>query len=190
MEDNSHSEQRSEVLEPAIAQWMSVLDDLTYYELFGVDPRAGLEQVRSAYHAFCSTFHPDLHFTRSSDDHQAVSVIFKRGNEAYFVLSDARRREQYDAQLAERREERPRRVSFSPLVQSSARSSTAGPRSLEDSVRSPSARPFAKRAEELAAQGDLRQAKLQLALAIFKDPGNDVLDAAMHDLERRLSRSK
>jgi DnaJ-class molecular chaperone len=167
-----------------------VLDELTYYELFGVDPSAGVEQVRAAYHSFCSTFHPDLHFTRSIDDHRAVSIIFKRGNEAYFVLSDARRREQYDAQLAERPDERPQRVSFSPLAQAPSRSPSAGPRSLEDAVRFPSARPFARRAEELAAEGDLRQAKLQLAIAMFKDPDNQVLVAAMADLERRIARSK
>lgn len=190
MEDNTLWQQRSGDLEPAIAQWMSVLDDLTYYELFGVDPSADLDQLRTAYHAFCSTFHPDLHFTRSSDDHHAVSVIFKRGNEAYFVLSDARRREHYDAQLAQRPDERPRRVAFSSVVQSAPRSSAASPLPLEDCVRSPSARPFARRAEELTAQGDFRQAKLQLALAIFKDPGNDALSTAMDDLERRLSRAK
>jgi curved DNA-binding protein CbpA len=190
MPEYTHEELPSGMLEPAIARWMSVLDDLTYYELFGVDPSADVDEVRAAYHAFCSTFHPDLHFTRSIDDHRAVSMIFKRGNEAYFVLSDTRRREQYDAQLAERPDERPRRVSFSSLVQSRSRSSSASPRSLEDATRSASARPFARRAEELAAEGDLRQAKLQLAVAMFKDPGNDVLDSAMRDLERRIAQAK
>jgi hypothetical protein len=40
------------------------------------------------------------------------------------------------------------------------------------------------------ASGDLRQAKLQLSLASFKDPDNESLNAAMRDLERRIALSK
>jgi hypothetical protein len=57
-------------------------------------------------------------------------------------------------------------------------------------VRSPSARPFARRAEELLAKGDLRQAKLQLVMANHMDPGNATLEGAMRDLETKLTGPK
>jgi DnaJ-class molecular chaperone len=176
------------MIDSTIAKWMSVLDELTYYELFGLDPRAGIDELRQAYHAFCSTFHPDLHFNRAPDDHKAVSAIFKRGNEAYGVLSDVRLREQYDGLLMNRSDEKPRRITFSPAAQSAP--CPSGDRPLEECVRSPSAKPFARRAQELLASGDLRQAKLQLSLASFKDPDNESLNAAMRDLERRIALSK
>jgi hypothetical protein len=59
---------------------------------------------------------------------------------------------------------------------------------LEDAVRSPGARPFARRAEELIKNGDLRQAKLQLVMANHLDPGNEVIAAALKDLEARTKR--
>ena len=77
---------------------------------------------------------------------------------------------------------------FSPATKSAPCPSSDRP--LEDCVRSPSAKPFARRAQELVASGDLRQAKLQLSLASFKDPDNESLNAAMRDLERRIALSK
>jgi hypothetical protein len=61
---------------------------------------------------------------------------------------------------------------------------------LEDSVRSPSARPFARRAEELIGKGDLRQAKLQLVMANHMDPDNEALETALRDLDLRLASPK
>jgi hypothetical protein len=57
-------------------------------------------------------------------------------------------------------------------------------------VRSPSARPFARRAEELLRSGDLRQAKLQLVMANHMDAGNETLEAALKDVESKLGSPK
>ena len=53
-------------------------------------------------------------------------------------------------------------------------------------VRTPSARPFARRAEELVSKGDLPQAKLQLALAVRIDPGNDALEDYLRALDAHI----
>ena len=66
--------------------------------------------------------------------------------------------------------------------------STPKPLKIEDAARSPSSRPFARRADELIKSGDLRQAKLQLVMANHLDPGNEVIAAALKDLETRLKR--
>jgi curved DNA-binding protein CbpA len=169
--------------------WLEVLDELTYYELFGVAPTASADEVHGAFHVFCDTFHPDRHLDRAPAERAALSTIFKRATEAYDVLSDPALRSQYDAQLAARPSARPPRMTFSPLSRPpSGRAASGAP--LEDSVRSPSARPFARRAEELLAKGDLRQAKLQLVMAAHMDPDNVALESALRDVEDKLGSSK
>jgi curved DNA-binding protein CbpA len=175
----------------AILAWLAVLDELTYYELFGVGRTASSDDIQTAFHVFCDTFHPDRHVGREAPQRDALSVIFKRGAEAYAALCDERLRGQYDEQLtAARRSPRPPpRITFSPLSRPpSARPPEGAP--LEDSVRSSSARPFARRAEELLRKGDLRQAKLQLVMANHMDPDNEALETALRDLELRLGSPK
>ena len=165
--------------------WVETLDDLTYYDLFGLQADATPDDIQAAFHAFCETFHPDGHVAWDDDERRALTTIFKRGTEAYAVLVDPGLRAQYDAQLSNEASAHPPRVSFSPLSRHPSRAPGVGV-PLEESVRSPSARPFARRAEELAGKGDLRQAKLQLVMANHMDPGNAVLEQALRDLEARL----
>jgi curved DNA-binding protein CbpA len=175
--------------EEFIFAWLRALDELTYYELFGVEASASADHVRDAFHVFCDTFHPDRHFARVTDERHALATIFKRGTEAYVVLSDAALRAHYDEQLATRPSQRPMRLSLSPLSRPPS-GRAPGPPSLDDAVRSPSARPFARRADELVRKGDLRQAKLQLVMANHMDPGNETLEAALRDLEAKLAAPK
>ncbi len=170
-----------------IRAWIDVLDELTYYELFGIDSSAGADEVREAFHVFCDTFHPDRHFGREDADREAVSTIFKRGTEAYLVLCDPGLRGHYDGDLAGRRESLPQRIRFSSHARPPV-SLAPGAARLEDAVRGAAARPFARRAEELIRAGDLRQAKLQLVMANHLDPGNEALSAALLDLELKVRR--
>jgi DnaJ-class molecular chaperone len=176
--------------EPIFA-WLRVLDELSYYELFGIASEANPDEVRAAFHEFCDTFHPDRHVSRDFEERQALSAIFKRGTEAYLVLTDAGLRGHYDAQLSVRPEGLPQRMSFSPLSRPPSMSNrAAGPGTLEDSVRSPSARPFARRADELMRGGDLQHAKLQLVMANHRDPGNVTLEGALRDVEAQLAQPR
>jgi curved DNA-binding protein CbpA len=169
--------------------WREALDDLTYYTLFGVEPGATADEIRDAFHVFCDAFHPDRHVMRTDDERDAILTIFKRGTEAYVVLGDEALRAQYDAQLGAAASPRPPRITFSPLSRPPP-SRGPGAIALEESVRSPSARPFARRAEELLRSGDLRQAKLQLVKANHMDAGNETLEAALKDVEAKLGSPK
>jgi DnaJ-class molecular chaperone len=171
--------------EKIIFAWLSVLDDLTYYELFGIASEATPDEVREAFHEFCDAFHPDRHIDRSLDERHAVATIFKRGTEAYLVLSDRMLRGHYDAQLTTRPEGRPQRMSTRPMSRPPPSPRTGAP-PLDEITRSAAARPFARRAEELIRKGDLRQAKLQLVMANHRDPGNEILEQALRDIEARL----
>jgi len=180
------SETTSTSDDPVFA-WLQVLDDLTYYELFAIDAGVDADDVRRAFHEFCDAFHPDRHVARSDDQREALSTIFKRGTEAYSVLSDERLRGRYDEQLVAGGAARPVRIS---LAHSRPPPSQSGPQRLEDSAKSPAARPFARRAEELMGAGDFRQAKLQLVMANHMDPGNETLEAALRRVEAKLAERK
>jgi curved DNA-binding protein CbpA len=185
---SSDSPDSPEPREPFDA-WLAVLDDLTYYELFGLEPHAGADDVRAAFHAFCDTFHPDRHFALDGPERDVVSAIFKRGTEAYVVLNDEALRGHYDAELAARANQArpgslPPRIRFSTHARP-ARSVAPEAVKLEDAA-SPMARPYARRAEELIRAGDLRQAKLQLVMATHFDPENALLVGALKEVEGRL----
>jgi formylglycine-generating enzyme len=63
-----------------------------YYHLLDVSPGADAEAIRAAYRALCKQYHPDT-------GRPEASVEMMRGiNEAYAVLSDPARRQDYDAQ--------------------------------------------------------------------------------------------
>lgn len=172
----------------AISQWLAVLDSISYYDLFRVTKEASPDAVRDAFHAFAETFHPDVHQWRHPNEQAAIGYIFRRGTEAYRVLSDPQLRVRYDEALANgilRPEslvvemDAPKAVSIAPKAKSR----------LVDMVRAPGARPFVLRVEELVKKGDPRQAKIQLVMAMHMDPKNPALEAYAKELDAQVKAS-
>lgn len=62
-----------------------------YYEALGVDKSATPEQIKSAYRKLAKQYHPDL-----NEGSEEAAQKFKEINEAYQVLSDDKKRAQYD----------------------------------------------------------------------------------------------
>ncbi len=158
----------------SIFGWLELIDQLDYYAILDVDHTADQDDLKRAFHAFAAKFHPDGHMWRTDEEQVAVDTIFKRGTEAYSVLSEPSLRDRYDNQLATAPPQASARMMASvppPVMRASHL-----PQRLEDSVRTPTARPFARRAEELIEAGDLKQAKLQLQMAAHHDPENGELE--------------
>ncbi len=65
--------------------------ELDYYKVLGVSREATDDEVRKAYKKLAREFHPDV---KPGDD--AADTKFKQVQEAYAVLGDAEKREQYD----------------------------------------------------------------------------------------------
>lgn len=173
----------------AIRQWLSVLDSVSYYDLFRVPRDATPDALRDAFHAFAEDFHPDVHHWRHPNEQAAIGYIFKRGTEAYRVLSDPQLRVRYDEALSNgilRPEQLivdidgPRSQSFAPG------GGVVGGNRLSDKVRTPAARTFVLRVEELAKKGDPQQAKLQLVMAMHMDPKNPALEAYGKELDEAI----
>jgi DnaJ-domain-containing protein 1 len=66
----------------------------TYYEILGVPKEATSEQIKNAYRNLAFKYHPD-----KNPNNKSAEDKFKAINEAYFVLSDEVRRNNYDQNI-------------------------------------------------------------------------------------------
>jgi curved DNA-binding protein CbpA len=66
-----------------------------YYELLGIDPKAGREEVRQAYLNKVKKWHPDKNPDRAEEAEEKTKIL----NQAYHILGDAERRKNYDRML-------------------------------------------------------------------------------------------
>ena len=62
-----------------------------YYDVLGVDKSASADQIKSAYRKLAVKFHPD----KNKGD-KAAEEKFKEASEAYHVLSNSERKQNYD----------------------------------------------------------------------------------------------
>lgn len=63
-----------------------------YYQVLGVSPDAGAEEIKRAYRQLARRYHPDI----SGDERGAAFLEVSR---AYQILNDPRKRRSYDARL-------------------------------------------------------------------------------------------
>jgi curved DNA-binding protein len=67
------------------------MDYKDYYKILGVDRKASEDDIRKAYRKLAKQYHPDY-----NPDNKQAEEKFKDINEAYEVLSDAKKRSYYD----------------------------------------------------------------------------------------------
>ena len=76
-----------------------------YYAVLGTNKNASYEEIKRAFRRLAMRYHPD----RNPDNSLEAAEIFKNINEAYEVLSDNSKRQQYDHMVSWTE---PRRESF------------------------------------------------------------------------------
>jgi len=64
---------------------------MTYYELLQVQPEASTEVIEASWRALMKKFHPDKH--------KGNAEVAKKLNQAHDVLSDPKKRAEYDLQM-------------------------------------------------------------------------------------------
>lgn len=64
-----------------------------HYEILGIEPNAGLDDIKKAYRKLSVKFHPD-----KNEGDQYFAGMFRQINEAYQTLSDSNLRQAYDRQ--------------------------------------------------------------------------------------------
>jgi curved DNA-binding protein CbpA len=80
-----------------IEELTGTLDKLNLYQVLRLQPGAGNDEIKSSYLSMAKEFHPDRFIGEGYDDlRDKIDLIFMKINEAYTVLSNARKREEYD----------------------------------------------------------------------------------------------
>ena len=67
-----------------------------YYEVLGVDKKASAADIKKAYRKIAIKYHPDRQGNKSEEEKKEAEEKFKEAAEAYSVLSDEQKRQQYD----------------------------------------------------------------------------------------------
>ncbi|KAK3753326.1 hypothetical protein QZH41_015276 [Actinostola sp. cb2023] len=67
-----------------------------YYKILGIQKTAADDQIKKAYRKRALQHHPDRHAGATEEKKKNEEKLFKEVNEAYSVLSDAKKRSRYD----------------------------------------------------------------------------------------------
>ncbi len=78
----------------------SRLDTMTHYEVLGLRGNPSQSEIKKTYYQLVKRFHPDRYYRIGHDElKNKLSKIFARINQAYTVLTDSAKKEEYDASL-------------------------------------------------------------------------------------------
>jgi curved DNA-binding protein CbpA len=157
------------------------LDLLDYYSLLDVAPDAATAEIKRAFRRFARRYHPDRFAGAGQEKLSRASQIYRRGSEAYQVLSDPVARRAYDRVLRLGK----LRLSAEERDRADAREKAPAEKK-EQPIRSPHALAFYRRAADSARQGQWREAWKALKLALEHEPDNALLRTRLSQIESRL----
>ena len=76
--------------------FLLMADQPDFYQILGVPQNASLDDIKRAYRSLVRQYHPDAQSVPAG-----TSILFRQVQEAYEVLSDAKRREAYDRHMGD-----------------------------------------------------------------------------------------
>lgn len=157
------------------------LELLDYYTLLGVDGGASVPQIKAAFRQFARRYHPDRFAGAPESKRERAEQIYRRGSEAFQILTDATSRRAYDRVLRAGKmrlttEERDR-------AQAETRKVPAAPQAP---IRSANALAFYRKAADLARAQKWREAWRALRTALEHEPGNPLLEQRLRQIEARI----
>lgn len=171
------------------------LDQLDYYALLGVDPKASVEEIRAAFRKFALKFHPDRHAAGGEEKVARATRIYRRGSEALETLVDPTKRKAYDIVLARGELRLTQDAQGVARAQGSTKSSRSGARRsaagtsrtrksiapgartkpLTQDIQSPTAKAYYARALQSSKGGDYKTALRMIEAALHQEPNHPLL---------------
>lgn len=160
------------------------LAKLDYYTLLGIDARATAADVKRAFRKFARRYHPDRFSDAEAGKRDRATAIYRRGSEAYQVLTDPRTRAAYDEALrrGELRLDATARDRATREPRDEPAERTGPP------IHSPQARLFFEKGVQAAHQGEWRKCWNLLQSALELEPGNEFLMSRIEQVRQRLRR--
>jgi curved DNA-binding protein CbpA len=159
------------------------LDLLDYYTLLGLEPEASAAEIKKAFRRFARRYHPDRFAGGDEEKVARASQIYRRGSEAYQILTDPVSRRAYDRML---RMGRVRLTGDEAERAHMAQRAAAAPKKRERPIRSPQAHAFYRKAAQAARSGQWRAAWRAMKTALEIEPDNRLLQARLQQIESRL----
>ena len=156
---------------------------LDYYTLLGVPAAASGPDIKRAFRAFARRYHPDRFADAPEVKRERATAIYRRGSEAYQVLTDPRTRAAYDEAL------RRGLLRLDPGARDAAtrrRPNEPAPERDGPPIRSTQARLFFQKGVEAAHQGDWRRCWQLLQQALDQEPGNPFIQSRLDQVRARL----
>ncbi|MCA9537053.1 MAG: J domain-containing protein [Myxococcales bacterium] len=155
------------------------LDDLDYYALLGVDEEASIVKIKEAFRVFARRYHPDRFAGAPPEKVERANAIYRRGTEAFQVLTDPVSRTRYDEALerGELRLTSEAREAAKPKP----KAAPAAPR-----IRSAQARTLYDDAVLATKQQDWKAAQRALRGACQLEPESEFLRGKLAQLEQHL----
>jgi tetratricopeptide (TPR) repeat protein len=177
-----------------------LIDSASHYDILGVSPSAGPDEIRRAYHEASRRFHPDRYFQKNLGSFRSrIERLFRRVSEANAALSDPERRAAYDRthpELFDYLRATPLPFSSAPITPPHATPAVNLPPERVEERRARLARhPYLARgrrlrdlageAREAEARHDLSRAVSLMSQAVQLDPANESLRKELAELRRR-----
>jgi DnaJ-class molecular chaperone len=170
--------QTSEQLAAFVRQIFPRLDQLSYYDLLGVEAGATEGEIRSAFYRASTDLHPDrYHMITDHELKDRLETIYARICEGYRILSSPERRAAYAKALTEGK----RRLT------SSERESRA-PQSPEDTIKHEEAKKFFRLGMISLARKDFKGAAMNFNFARTFEPNAAVINQKLSEAQAGLGK--
>jgi len=160
------------------------LDGLDYYTLLGAEEDASSREIKRAFKRFARKYHPDVYVDASPEKRERASQIYRRGSEAFQVLTDKKCREAYDQVLSSGK---ALRLSPEEMDRANAPEPEAQPKKKRSHpVTSPAARAYFDKAVAASKAKEWRAAWRALSAAVELEPDNAFLRKRFGQVDRGL----
>jgi curved DNA-binding protein CbpA len=148
--------------------WAESTATQSYYGILRVPQTATPAQIKAAFHSHALRCHPDRYVDDGLEVSSAAAEVFKRGVEAYNVLSKPDLRVRYDIGLAKGK------LRFDPTALKSIPPPPVV-KTLESLAQTAGGKQHALRADRLISIGKLEEARIALINAMQHEPYNEEL---------------
>jgi len=162
------------------SSWVEVAKSKSYYEILRINRRASGADVKAAFHQFALVCHPDQFAGEAPEIAGAAAEAFKRGVEAYRVLTDDALRKRYDRALARGKLRIDDKALSDPPPQPKGKP-------LEEVAQTQRGAAHARKADRLLSTGKLGAAHAELTSAVEQEPTNHELRERLRLLDQALA---